>query len=613
MLVEECLPGDRFKYNLVCGIKTLQTLSPVYGGVDVDFSFYFTSLGNYVPAIGQNAYGFDENNLALPWFSPQFGGLDYNSSTTPVTVARTAFSSRVPFFEEVSSSFGSPTWKYYYPSESSGTIPDDSRIALVKPTSLWDYLGYGSGFCFFGYCPTSTGGRPSSDDSNAPSSSLPFLAYWDIIRNYIANPQFERIPVYGIGVPDSSYRSDFLNTSVSLKSLDDFFSNSYKLQSTDPSKYDTFDAHLDTMSIWKYSLYYGESTTGFGYDTSVCYTFAPPEIYTPMSGLALCPYGSDYLTTVLNSDKVKGIVSRNVVSTQVVNGSNVFTIDTLRFANKRSRLTNLALFSGTRFDDWQRATWSIKPNSRLGIPFFIGSCKSTIAFDEILSNSNTVSRDSLSKSGLGQAAGRIDDGFSSANHYFECDTYGLFMVLMTIKPKLFYSRKSPVTSRTNLSDIYHNIYDRVGYQDVMLNEYDSSQMLNFDSFTSTSATGSLQRSDNVALGSVAAYSEYMTSVDTVHGELSPNGGTLQNWTTSFNGVFYRDGDGFWHRDLNEISFSALSHGGVQSAFRFDSYGDPYTVNSLFSETSDFAQNFIVSIRHNLFVNRNKQKNILPSL
>ncbi len=615
VLVEECLPGDRFKYNLVCGIKTLQTLAPVYGGIDVDFSFYFSALSNYVPAMGQNGYGFEENNLALPWFAPCIGAKELFVTNEVRTANRGDITNVVPYFYTTEAKDGNYHHHFYLPeSSNSESIPHEARVATIAPTSLWDALGYGSGFCFFADQPESDGSFVS-DQIGDPLSSLPFLVYWDIIRNYIANPQFDSIPVYGIGRPNTSYRSPWLNTSVSLSHLDSFFANSYKFQSTSPTAYERFDPHLDTFSIWNYSLLYGEYSFGLNqYDTSKVYYTSAEAMYNPMSGLALSTYGSDYLTTVLNSKKVKNVVSRNAVQVQNINGSNVFTIDTLRFANKRARLTNLSLFSGTRFDDWQRATWSVKPNARLGIPFFIGSCKSTIAFDEILSNSNAVATGSNASSGLGQAAGRIDDGFSSANHYFECDTYGLFMVIMTIKPKLFYSRREPLTRRTDLSDIYHDIYDRVGYQDVMVNEYDSAAGFHFHSFTNKDVYGSFSRTDNVAVGSVPAYAEYMTSVDKVSGALSPNGGSLANWTTSFYGMYYFDSKGVPHRRLSDFTFSSfIPIDGVSSGFRFDSYGDPFTVNNLFSDTSDVAQNFIVSIRHNLFVNRNKQKNILPTL
>lgn len=443
VLVHHMLPGEKIKLGIASSLKTLQTLSPVLGSCAVQFEIYFSRLSDYVNTMAENEIGFSDADLPLPsiGFHPAYltqANRDEGSGSGVIT------GSNIPVV--VTNEFGNIQYRDTYRSQNG----DESvGLAVISPSSLWSFIDYGSGYLY-----SCNDGYVAENDFsiNLMFGALPFLQYIDIIRNYFANPQEDRIPCFGIGHMLtsaaaggwSSNGKDGRPTSyVTLSELDRFFR-------IVRSNYD--NGEYDVIKAWNVA-------TGIGYDEG--FGFSAEELCDHFSGLFCATHFADMFNGRLNSTKVDEFVKQAKV--QVTDGS--FTIDTLRFANKLSRVLNLSLFSGGRFDDWQRSLWSVKPNSHLRIPQFIGSFTQDISFDEIVSTSGDATGESKSGEGLGAVAGRIDDYQRSAYHYFESDTYGCLMVVATIIPRIGYSNNiSRHALKTNLNDWYLPQYDRLGLQ-----------------------------------------------------------------------------------------------------------------------------------------------------
>lgn len=130
---ELALPGDTFDIDLDCDVKTLPTVGPLFGSYKVQLDVFQAPIRLYHALLHNNALGIGMNmeNVKLPQLSFQIGS----------------------FVE--------------------GTPIDTSSI---NPSSIFAYLGIrGVGY--------------STLDVSRKFNAIPYLAYWDIYKNYYANKQ----------------------------------------------------------------------------------------------------------------------------------------------------------------------------------------------------------------------------------------------------------------------------------------------------------------------------------------------------------------------------------------------------------------------------------------
>lgn len=632
VLTEYGVPGQKFKIDLTASLKTLQTLAPVMGSFAVQFDIIWNNMSNYCPEMRENDwnkgwthndYDFPALSLPVPKYSTEALRLENDSANAneiglwieriftydngnvrrdflmPVQTG-----DRIGWFE----SLGGSNTTYEYP--------------VISPSSLWAYLDYGSGMSGFG-----------SDDSTTTEDdyrlqALPFLTYWDYIRNYVANPQEDYIPCYGIGqdfdasAQSGSYFSASPNSRVSLTKLDDFYRN-WNRRGTGNTN--------DVLSYWLRYVVGDGTVSGSGYLGG----FSAEALYDHFSGLAVRTYFPDYFTSRLNSTRVSEYI--NEARVQVTDGS--FTIDSLRFGNKLSKLLNLSLFSGGRFDDWQRAQWSVKPRHDITIPEIVGSFTMDISFDEIVSLSGSETGSNPDGSGLGAVAGRVDESHKSKTHYFETDSYGCFMIVASIVPRIGYSNNlSRHAIKTNLEDWYIPAFDRLGFQDLFRAEItqlsDVSFTVDQSSAKSVSVYGGLisrnQSPFSEVVGSSPAWLEYMTRTDRIRGQFSEDIGVSPYWTLQPDTVYYSLTLSAGGSVVNKVPttlksslqtaidyvMSGLSNGTFEavadSSWNWSSYVDPQAVNAIFPDQSRTAENFYLQIYFDFQTNIEKSKELLPS-
>lgn len=622
VLTEYLVPGQKIKLGITSQLKSMQTLAPVLGSMVVQYEIYFSAASNYVPDMGNNEVGFLDNNYPLPFVRLGSGNIDRLSSYLLQNVNYNTW------YKETEVSTGQFRYTKTLPAAQQSEYV--YNVAGVSPSSLWSFLDYGAGYPFWGNFGDITNGNTTLPNLNG----LGFLTYWDIVRNYYANTQEDYIPCYEIG---SDFRdvdkaggfsvtpiSAAPNSRVRLENLDSFFKNFYAktLSSTSRAEGVRYDPN-DVIGYWFNYCYQPENSV------SKAYSFmAATSLFGHFSGLAVHTLQPDYFTARLNASRV----DQATASVKVNTSGNSFTVDALRYANKYSRLVNLSLFSGGRFDDWQRAQWSVKPNNKLRIPEFIGSFTQNIGFDEIVSTSGTATGDYTEGEGLGAVAGRMNDIDGSQDHYFTASTYGTLMVMCTLIPRVAYSNNIPKPSTyTNLNDWYIPTMDRVGFQDIFWYELSALPYLSRQAAPSSPDYGRAVSTDMVpivsAIGKQPAWSELMSRVDKCKGNFSASNGTLDFWTIPNNPMNYYLNDNnvpdtisltpsqYTRLDFQSILQAALDAPtrGITTAFDFDSYINPDLVNILFPSQGYNSENFYLQIAFDLYSNTPKSKELLPTL
>lgn len=140
-LKELALPGDTFDIHLNCDIKTHPTIGPLFGSYKVQLDVFSVPIRLYHSALHNNRLGIGMNMAQIKF--PKF------------------------------TLFGAPNY-----TAASGELVQDIDNAQVNPSALPSYLGIR--------------GIGSNDGLGLRAfNAIPFLAYWDIFKNYYANKQEE--------------------------------------------------------------------------------------------------------------------------------------------------------------------------------------------------------------------------------------------------------------------------------------------------------------------------------------------------------------------------------------------------------------------------------------
>ena len=129
------LPGDTWDIDLNCNVKTHPTIGPLFGSYKVQLDVFFAPMRLYIAALNNNKIGI---------------GLDMKTVKLPIYTLNA--------------------------NQISGT-PADIDNAQINPSCIFSYLGVrGVGL-------NNTGNATCQRDFNA----IPWLAYWDIYKQYYAN------------------------------------------------------------------------------------------------------------------------------------------------------------------------------------------------------------------------------------------------------------------------------------------------------------------------------------------------------------------------------------------------------------------------------------------
>lgn len=174
------LPGDTFDINLDCIVKTLPTIGPLFGSFKVQLDVFSCPIRLYHKALHQNKLniGMKMNLIQLPQLELNADALNPDSD-----------------------------------------IPIEQQ--QINQSSLLAYLGYRG----IGY-------KSNGETSNMSiyRNAIPYLAFWDIFKNYYANKQEENawvihgnIPVLDhVEINGTDYTEYFLTNDLKVYDIIDF-------------------------------------------------------------------------------------------------------------------------------------------------------------------------------------------------------------------------------------------------------------------------------------------------------------------------------------------------------------------------------------------------------
>lgn len=357
-------------------------------------------------------------------------------------------------------------------------------------------------------------------------AAYPFIGYFDIYRNYYANPYDELIP-FRVDNDAFSYSSfDNLKLSdmeISLKQFDTFI-NAIRSGSLSVSGlpaalnvFNTFNNYMrGNRMLVSNGAFVSHSVPLFVNGTEDFDTFSKSGLHF---GLLRRTYKDDYFNARLSTAYVNYLKEQSRVD--VADG--YFDITQLRLANRIAKYVDKLGFSDSRFGSWLKAHFGTRLNDRLDIPQFLGSISSSLVFDDIISQAQTGSSDVItSNEALGSRAGLGSGYIKNKGSFFEFKAVepGYIVVLFSIVPNVTYTqgiRKMYLRSR--FDDIYKPEFDAVGYQDLQMIELTANgYSVPLDELGTTSIAGPLSLADfNTVVGKQPSWLEYMTSVDEAHG------------------------------------------------------------------------------------------------
>lgn len=536
VLVDELLPTDYVKLDLMAFAQTNPLTKPLLGRFTMKFEAFFVPLRLY----SQNL---DLNNVQ-PDFSDDFG---------------------LPFF----------------------TLPSDTEHPTIEPDAEDELYVHGTSLLsYLNMLPAKW--TSSSVLAGDVLNGVPFIGYFDIYRNFYANPQDRSIPFrVGTRALTSGISYDVQDHYVDLSQFDTFISTLTRNSIND-------DGEATPQSVFEVFQQAFRNTNATG---NTVFTSAPPlfngQLWNsanqpsgPMAltlnalhlGLLRRTYNDDYFTAFFSND----FVNYQESTARVVVNNNVVTVNQLRLANRVAKYVDRSILSGTRYGDWLDVHFGAKTDTKLCIPQFLGSLRVPLVFNDVVSQTQSGEATSVNDNTTLGSRGSLGQGFKDFSKgswlRFEAKEHGYLMIMCSIVPNVCYTRGIPKMYRkTRFADIYVPEMDAVGYQDLSEQEFNA-------------VTGS----DN-SIAKQPSWFEYMVDYDKAHGlfvELED----YRQW------LLIRDPLYFAYADKNSSSFNPS----------FSTYVLPELYNQVFAVQKEM-DNFQIQLRFDYKIKRPISKQVLPRM
>lgn len=223
--------------------------------------------------------------------------------------------------------------------------------------------------------------------------------------------------------------------------------------------------------------------------------------------LALKTYNSDLFNNWIKTSWITGENGINAI-TAIDTSSGSFTMDTLNLSKKVYDMLNRIAVSGGTYNDWIETVYTTDYFQRSEIPIFIGGMSSEIIFQEVISNASTDGEP------LGTLAGKGRNQGKKGGHIkFKADEPGYILGISSITPRIVYSQGNDwdMYAIKTLNDLHKPALDGIGYQDLI------TEQMHYASTNINSVTGIItQRS----AGKQPAWINYMTDVDKAAGNFA---------------------------------------------------------------------------------------------
>lgn len=509
-------------------VKTFPTLAPVMGSFKLQIDDFFIPYRLYVPE-------FQRNSSLIQYL---------DSSSTKSGFSDVVFPCFT--FSANGNAYAAP----FLPSSA------DGKGLPVASGSILNCLGFPIG---------ATPAAPGSSSSQyqlkgVRFNAIPFLAFWDIYRNYYVNRQEN---TYSMMRADGSVGSRSLILSrLSLSLLDEFFENFQHWSALGDSVRDIFATSAPNVLLFQQML-----SSMLNSDL-------------PLAGLPCRTYLPDYFSNFINAAGYQSYQQQSRIVVGDDGGTSFITNDQLVLNEKMTKLLGRAWLSGGRYSEYLRTQFGQEGVPDCDIPQYCGSTSVEVTFDEVVSTAETSE---TNNGPLGSLGGRGRARMFGRTRVFKPREYGIMMSIASIVPRADYSDQfSRDWLVRNLTDLYVPALDAIGMQDLMDGELN---------FANTPVSISGQSSPFLSgLAKHPAWMEYMTDVNRNFGDFA---GNLSYW------VLNRP---LWKRNSSPVGLT-----------NFTSYVNPDIFNQIFADTSATAQNFLVQIGYNALYNRPISKQVMPTL
>lgn len=517
VFVEETLPKDKWNISVSGLFKTYPLLAPLMGRFQVRVDFFYAPMSLYVKALRNDPANFDPSDILFP------------IKTYPVA---------------------------------------SSTSANVK-------VAYNTLATLLGMWPGGISGKSVSTPSDINMNAIPYLAYYDIFRNYYMNTQEVTCPVAAPLTEGSGGLAwAGMKTSTIGEEIDWILDNPGSRTNASGSPFD--NPYLSgSGNFAKFDLFYSE-----------------PQDF---NGLMLRTYKPDVNSAWLSSTNYETMITGARIN---IGSDDAFTINELRYANKLMKYNERGIVSGGRYSDWIKAEYGFNIQKWLDVPEYLGSTSCYLNFEDVVqTGGGSFEEDAgtLSTKSLGTLAGRGRGFMNGANHVFTTPENGYIMGIASIIPiPDYYQGSHSRYLKINFGDVYTPSLDRIGFQPKLKSEL----------YAIGDPTGTWSKSGSNGLPGPfgegvfyqPAWTEYMTATNELHGDFA-DPAALQYW------VLAR------HFDVPANS------GGSSSAegFSYTSYIIPSMYNQCFADTSLTAENFQMQFAFDVKSHRAISKRLMPTL
>lgn len=297
-------------------------------------------------------------------------------------------------------------------------------------------------------------------------------------------------------------------------------------------------------------------------------------------GLAVKTYQSDLFNNWIETEWIDGDNGVNeITAVQVVDGE--FTIDALNLASKVYAMLNRVAISGGSYDDWLDAVYDQERKTAISSPVYHGSLIKEMAFEEVISNSETSIDGNVKPLGELAGRGRMTSKNKGGRMKIKVDEPSVIIGIASITPRINYSQGNQWDVNLKSFDDFHKpALDAIGYQDLIAEQMVSSTS-EFNSNTGVVTP--------VTVGKQPAWMNYQTDVDRVYGN------------------FAEDSDMFM---ILNRKYEIGTDGAIDD---MTTYIDPTKFNNIFAQTDLTSQNFWVQIRKDIKARRKMSGRQIPNL
>lgn len=510
-------------------VKTFPTVAPVMGSFKLQIDDFFVPYRLYVPEFQRNSSLIQ--HLEASESKPGFTDVVFPCFT----------------FAASSSVYGTPFIR----------AGDSNSTGLpVAAGSLLNCLGFP-----VGATPAAAGSSSSQYSlKGVRFNAIPFLAFWDIYRNYYVNRQENTYAM--MRANGASGSRTLAQSRASLSLLDAFFEQFQQWSNVKDSVRDIYDSISSNAALFQSFV-----SSSIGSDMA-------------LAGLPCRTYLPDYFSNFVNAAGYQSYQQQSRIIVGADGSTSFITNDQLVLNEKMTKLLGRTWLSGGSYSEYLRTQFGQEGVPDCDIPQYCGSTSVEITFDEVVSTAETSE---ANNGPLGSLGGRGRARMFGRTRVFKPREYGVMMSIASIVPRADYADQfSRDWLVRNLTDLYVPALDSIGMQDVMDGELNfSNTLVSISSQSSPFLSG---------LAKHPAWMEYMTDVNRNFGEFAD---TLSYW------VLNRP---LWKRNSSPVGLT-----------NFTSYISPDIYNQIFADTSPTAQNFLVQIGYNALYNRPISKQVMPTL